>query len=300
MVSGREFKSAPELFKQMYVIRAKLDNGAVSCIYAFLPGKDSRHYRELFAVVQREIQQLGIPFNLDTVTVDFEPGAYGALRSIFGQNLNVNGCFFHLTQSTFRKATEFGLRQYIVEESDDFNPDIRMFVAMVDALAFVPIQDLQIAVNALHNNVPDPMVLPLLDYFLSTYVNGRPVPNANPPRRSPPLFPPAIWSVFNVTIQGGDRTNNICEGFNHSFNAMVGQRPPPFYVALEAIQRDFVLSKRKLLQSQAGTPVVQRVRHDVQMYDRNVTRLCDQYLRNVWQGNMYEYLRRLSFNIRFK
>ena len=32
--------SAPELFEQWYLIRAKLDNGAVSCVYAFLPGKE--------------------------------------------------------------------------------------------------------------------------------------------------------------------------------------------------------------------------------------------------------------------
>ena len=113
---------------------------------------------------------------------------------------------------------------------------------MIDALAFVPIADIPIALNVLQNNVPDPRVLPLLDYFVCTYIEGRPVPNANPPRRSPPMFPPIIWNVLQVTLAGDDRTNNICEGFNHAFNAMVGQRYPPLYVALDALQKDYVIA----------------------------------------------------------
>ena len=54
-----------------------------------------------------------------------------------------------------------------MDDSERLDPDIRMFVAMIDAMAFVPIPDLQAALNALNNNVPDPRVLPLLDYFIA-------------------------------------------------------------------------------------------------------------------------------------
>ena len=88
---------------------------------------------------------------MDTITVDFERGAYNALRTVFGQLINVNGCFFYLTQSTLRKATVLGQKQYIVEDSNQFDAEIRMFVAMIDALAFVPIADISIALNVLQN-----------------------------------------------------------------------------------------------------------------------------------------------------
>ena len=39
-------------FTQVYVICAKLDQGAVSCVYAFLPGKDQYFYVELFQALQ--------------------------------------------------------------------------------------------------------------------------------------------------------------------------------------------------------------------------------------------------------
>ena len=55
------FKSAPELFEHIYMIRVKLNDGAVSCVYAFLPSKETDHYQELFTALQREIQRLGVP-----------------------------------------------------------------------------------------------------------------------------------------------------------------------------------------------------------------------------------------------
>ena len=45
------FKSSPLIFDQVYVIRARLDAGAVSCVYGLLPGKEGRHYTEMFSSV---------------------------------------------------------------------------------------------------------------------------------------------------------------------------------------------------------------------------------------------------------
>ena len=194
------------------MIRAKIDEGAVSCIYIFLPGKDTRHYRELFTVVQREIRRTGAHINLETITVHFERGAYGAFQSFFVQHIDNNGCFFHLSQSTQRKAGDLDFKPYIMDDSERLDPSIRMLVAMIDAMAFVPIADLQVALNALNNNVPDPQVPPLLEYFVCAYANGRPIPNTIPRSRWPPMFLPQIWNVYEVTLEGGDRTINVCEG----------------------------------------------------------------------------------------
>ena len=61
---------------------------------------------------------------------------------------------------------------------------------MIDAIALKPLADLPAALNPLQNNVPDPQVLPLLDYFVCTYVNGRPIANTIPPLRSTFIFTP--------------------------------------------------------------------------------------------------------------
>ena len=158
------FKSAPNIYEQVYVIRSKLDEGAISNVYSFLPGKQLAHYTELFVAVQQQMQAAGMPINVREITVDFEMGVYQAFRNVFGQQVRVNGCFFHLTQSTLRKARELGLGIYIQEGSQYLRNDFRKFAGMIDALAFIPPGHVNLAVQVLQNNIPDPMLQPLLDY----------------------------------------------------------------------------------------------------------------------------------------
>ena len=108
-----------------------------------------------------------------TVTCDFERGAYNAACQVFGQNIGVVGCFFHLKQSTFRKAVELGLRQFIIDGSATSDIAIRYYVGMIDAMACIPIPDLHLAVLTLRhpNNIPSPLLIPLFEYFVSTKLN---------------------------------------------------------------------------------------------------------------------------------
>ena len=170
---------------------------------------------------------------------------------------------------------------------------------MIDALAFLPIGHINLGVNALYNNILDPIVQPLLEYFVSTYVYGRVIPNANPPRRMPPMFPPAMWSQFTNTLTGEHRTNNICEGWNHAFNVLVGERNPKFYKSLDALQKDYAFAHRDLLLSQTGKPIKQRVRREALNYNINITNLCFQYRNNMWNNDVIGYLRRISHNVRY-
>jgi len=65
-------------------------------------------------------------------------------------------------------------------------------------------------------------------YFDSTYVSGgvrrvqRPADNGLRVRlrRLAPLFPPATWNVFDSTLNGSHRTNNVCESWNRWFNVI--------------------------------------------------------------------------------
>jgi hypothetical protein len=93
---------------------------------------------------------------------------------------------------------------------------------MMDGLAFLPVPDLTNGIHLLRTLCPDdpPEATELLDYFDSTYISGRPR-QQNPAqnkavrlvlRRSPPMFPPAIWNVQDATVNGDPRTNNMCVG----------------------------------------------------------------------------------------
>ena len=75
------------------VAGAELDNGAVSCMYGLHPGNVRLLHTEMVCNLQVRLQQFG----LTTATIDFEQEAYKALQHIFGRNnININGCFFHI------------------------------------------------------------------------------------------------------------------------------------------------------------------------------------------------------------
>ena len=46
------FKMAPNIYMQLYVLRAALDEGAVSCVYAFLAGKAEADYDSMLQATQ--------------------------------------------------------------------------------------------------------------------------------------------------------------------------------------------------------------------------------------------------------
>ena len=292
------FKVAPRIFSQVYVIRAELDAGAVSCVCVFLPGKTSNNYLELFTAMQQRMQQLGINPSVTDIIVDFEKAAYDAVRQVFGNRLNIHGCFFHLTQSAWRKIQELGLRQ-LYEQNDD----VKKFVGMMDGLAFLPLNNVILGARILHGIIPDPLLIPLFNYFMNNYVLGRIIPNQNPanvpPLRSHPLFDLPLWNVFDVTLAGGSRTNNFCEGWNRSFNDLVGQQHPPFFKAIECLQKDCAMVRTALVKSRTGIPHVTRTRREYIQNQRNLREMCRQYQIGTYLNNIGRYLERISYNIRF-
>ena len=105
--------------------------------------------------------------------------------------------------------------------------------------------------------------------------------------------------MYEITLNGGCRTNNICEGWNHSFNSLVGQQHPPLYKMIESLQKDYALVKAHLAKSNAGIPYVNRVRREYAYNQRNMQMLCRQYQVGIYNNNVLGYLARVSYNIRF-
>jgi hypothetical protein len=140
--------------------------------------------------------------------------------------------------------------------------DIRTWVGMLDALALLPLAELDAGMAFIRNNAPDALA-ELIDYFDATYVSGpfRPVvagqqPGAVRLRRMPPLFRREMWNVHLQTLEGEDRTNNICEGWNNAFQSLVGQHHPAFFAALIALRQDCAVVETLLLQHHQGHPII--------------------------------------------
>ena len=84
------------------------------------------------------------------VIVVFERGIEHARHSVFGDHVNIQYCFYHLTQSIWRNIQFLGLTN-LYEADDDF----RLFCGQLDALAFLPVDDVTEGMNHLRNSAPD-------------------------------------------------------------------------------------------------------------------------------------------------
>ena len=159
------FKVCPTLFDQLYVIRAPLDESAISLVYALLPNRQEETYRELLQILQTKYNNINIALNLTNVMVDFELAMINALRHVFGQNMDISGCFFHLCQNTWKHIQELGL-------ADDYMNDdnIKLWCGMIDGLAFLPEHLGQNGLRHLQQEVPLGFD-PLLQYFERTYMD---------------------------------------------------------------------------------------------------------------------------------
>jgi len=94
---------------------------------------------------KRDLYPDPLNFNLD-----FELAVINAAKLVFGNHINIKGCFYHLCQSTYRKVQELGLSQrYQKDES------FRMFCAMIDSLAFLPLNKVQEGMECLKQNIPN-------------------------------------------------------------------------------------------------------------------------------------------------
>jgi len=197
---------------------------------------------------------------------------------VLGMHVHVQGCFYHLTQSTWRKVQELGLVQTYRSQ-----PAVKHFCGMRDGLAFLPIAEVPDGLRHLRQLIPTGDGLDelqsLVDYFDATYVSGsmrrvqRPANDTNNQviatvrlRHVAPLFEPAIWNVHDATLASTDRTNNQCESCNNSFGSLVGNSHPPFWVTIEALQQDSAMATTTLVLNMRGQPPVKRVKRSTKAH----------------------------------
>ncbi|CAG8766190.1 5446_t:CDS:2, partial [Dentiscutata heterogama] len=126
------------------------------------------------------------------ILTDFELAAINASRIEF-PNVNNKCCFFHLEQSGWRKIQENKLStRYGLDE--DFSIKLRQLFA----LAFLLSNKIPAAFDALKEEMPTE-TKEVVKWFEENYVHGkqiRQIRNGNI-SRSPPLFPPQMWSMHD-------------------------------------------------------------------------------------------------------
>ena len=105
------FSMAPHHFTQLYAIRVPLGETSIPVAFAFLTDKTQSTYEELFTVLVNQCSNRNIRCDPNTAIMDFESASINAVQVVFGNGIHIQGCFYHLTQPTWRKVQELGLTE---------------------------------------------------------------------------------------------------------------------------------------------------------------------------------------------
>ena len=292
--------TAPGIFNQIYIIRAPLGESAVTCVYALLPGKSQEVYETMFSAIQDKCEELGFGADPLHIVTDFEQAVIRAVRATFGEHVSHRGCFYHLSQSTWRKIQELGMVD-LYRNSDD----VKLFCGMIDGLAFLPVGNVSDGMDYLRNNTSEGCER-LLDYFDKTYVSGtfrriQPVDEgvlAVRVRRIPPLFNPALWNVHQTTLGGDARTNNLCETWNNSFQRLIGYNHPSVWTIIDAFRKDHAMVEMQLFQDANSQPPRKRVKAVTRNLQERLRNLCSDFVDD--RKNLEEFLHGVGHCIRWK
>ena len=159
-----------------------------------------------------KIQDLCIDSQPTHIIIDFEKAVINSFQHVW-QSTIVKCCFFHLTQSIWRKVQAEGLQA-------NYNNDeeLALKIRYLPALAFVAPLDVREYFEAEIEHLPTTISQGLVLYFEHTYI-GRTLPGGF---HQEPLFPIEMWNQHNEVIQGIPRTNNAVEAWHRSYNATVG------------------------------------------------------------------------------
>jgi hypothetical protein len=91
-------------------------------------------------------------------SINFEQAAIEAIQATF-LSCAIHGYLFHLTKNMRKKLADEGLlRRY------NTNPDFALVARMLVALSFVPIEDLDVALEALENEIMEDLT-PIINGF---------------------------------------------------------------------------------------------------------------------------------------
>ena len=80
--------------------------------------------------------------------------------------MQIQYCFYHLTQSSWRQIQSLGLTNMYKEDNE-----FRLFCGQLDALAFLPLWEVHEGIQYIKQTISE-AAEPLVDYFDRTYDSG--------------------------------------------------------------------------------------------------------------------------------
>lgn len=233
------FKSAPRLVRQLYTLHYSYHENVVLGLTVLMANRSKEAYVELFGAIRDLLPQQNRN-GPSKFSVDFELAAVEAFTEVFPASAPAF-CFFHFSQSLWRKAKKTGVGNAYRQADED---NLRCQFHALLGLAFVPPEHVARAFDDLQTACDD-ILEDVLDLLEKYYVLGK----RRGRGRRPPRYPIESWNVNGRTQEGEPRTNNTVEGWNRRFNTLVGKVHPNIYIVIEELRKEelYCQSQRELI-----------------------------------------------------
>ena len=185
-------------------------------------------------MVMQQCDDLTVSADSRTVVTDFEQAAINAVANVLGPQVEVRGCFSTCARAHGEKNQDLGLAQSYCDSED-----VKHFCCMVDALAFLSVDQVSDGIQYLFSDAPEEnhdTLIELLTYFDATYVTATArqihrqgdASNTISVRRIPPLFEPRKQNIHEATIRTLT-AQTICAMLSTISSAVQIHRSGPFY-----------------------------------------------------------------------
>ena len=99
------FKVVPQLYYQLFTIFVPSSEYIFPAIFALMTRKTS----ELYTAIFYKIHTLAPQFAPTKAMADFEDASVRGLHAVYGDQVQVSGCWFHYAQAVGKKAKKIGL-----------------------------------------------------------------------------------------------------------------------------------------------------------------------------------------------
>ena len=135
----------------------------------YLPGKSQATYTRFFTLIKDKIADSGLVFSPTSAMADFETAVPNSMRDIF-PDINTKGCFFHFTQSIWRKAQATGLQ--IPYHTETMTTLVRR-AAILPLMLLASVQDVWFQALGDRNNADiTQLIQHFTDYVTDQWVEG--------------------------------------------------------------------------------------------------------------------------------
>lgn len=259
---------------QIYSIHVKYNNRIFPVAYGLLSRKDTSTYEISFQQLKSLVAKHYIgtsSLSPKIIMIDFELSMIKAIENEFA-NTEISGCYFHLKQNIIRQIQKFGLKGKY-----ETVPEFALWVKMIGALAFVPVDEVRPVFQKLSNCKRFPVdAKPVLNYFEKTYVD---IFYKN---RWNSQFSLQIWNLYNRTKNCQERTNNTVEGWHNSLKQHFPHKHPHIYKFIDSLKSIQRLNDYNLSQSLAN-PVTKKNKNNLQKIVLTYNSDCDKlkYLKSI-------------------